>query len=159
DLTYMVLPYMRGGTLAAHLMQRASPFPLTEAAELLRQLADALDYAHNQGVVHRDLKPGNILLDDAGQAHIADFSIARLLSETQTNLTTTGRVMGTPAYMAPEQFTSSKVDPPADIYSLGMVVYQLVTGAVAFPSDSLPQVMRAQLQEPPSPPRQRRPDL
>src|SRR5262249_47785140 len=143
----------------ARLMQPASPLPLTEVADVLRQLAEALDHAHSVGVVHRDLKPGNILLDEAGQAHIADFSIARLLSETQTNLTTTGRIMGTPAYMAPEQFTSSKVEPTADIYSLGMVAYQLVTGAVAFPSDSLPQVMRAQLQEPPSPPRLRRSDL
>lgn len=156
---YMVLRYMAGGSLARLIAERG-PLPLDEVNHLLAQIADALDYAHSRGIVHRDVKPGNILLDTSGAAYLGDFSIVRLLSDAATQRTTTGRLMGTPAYMAPEQFDdSSRVGPSADIYGLGMVVYEMVTGRAAFGSTSWAQVMKQQLQEAPAPPRAARPDL
>lgn len=155
--TYMVLPYMAGGTLATRL--GAEAVPLDEIASTLAQIAEALDYAHRQGIVHRDIKPGNILLDARGQAYVGDFSIVRLLDETHTRLTSTGRVIGTPEYMAPEQIDGRDVGAPADIYSLGMVVYQLATGRVAFSAPSIVELIRLQAQEPPPLPRTLRADL
>ena len=125
---YMVLPYMAGGTLARPAAARTGPLPAGEAARLALQLADAVDYAHRQGVIHRDIKPANVLLDGAGNAFLADFSIARLIEETTANLTRTGQVIGTDAYMAPEQRAGKDAGPAADIYSLGAVLYELVTG-------------------------------
>ncbi|HEU5345826.1 MAG TPA: protein kinase [Ktedonobacterales bacterium] len=156
---YMTLRYMAGGSLAKAIAQRG-PLPLAEVANVLTAVGSALDYAHGRNIVHRDVKPGNILLDAAGVPYLADFSIVRITAEGATELTTTGRVMGTPAYMAPEQFDDSRrVGPSADIYGLGMVAYEMVTGHVAFGATSWAQVMKRQLQEPPASPRASRADL
>ena len=155
----MVQPYLRGGTLADKLAARTAPIPFAEVASLLQQLADGLDYAHRQGVIHRDIKPANVLLDEQGQASLSDFSIVRLLADTHTKLTTTGRVLGTPQYMAPEQVAGGEVGPEADLYSLGMVAYELVTGRPAFEGPSLVDMIRQQAQETPPAPRTLRPDL
>jgi serine/threonine-protein kinase len=133
--------------------------PLAEVAALLGQLADGLDYAHRQGVIHRDIKHANALLNAQGQAYLSDFSIVRLLEDTHTQLTATGQILGTPQYMAPEQLAGGKVGPAADIYGLGMVAYELVTGRPAFMGLSLVDVLRQQAQEAPPPPRELRPDL
>jgi serine/threonine-protein kinase len=154
---YMVLPYLSGGTLATAL--GSERMPLDAVASTLMQIADALDYAHSQLVVHRDIKPSNILLDGQHQAFIGDFSIARILAETHTRLTSTGRFMGTPEYMAPEQIEGRDVQAAADLYSLGMVVYRLVTGRTAFSAPSVVELIRLQIQESPPPPRSFRPDL
>jgi serine/threonine protein kinase len=154
---YMVLPYLAGGTLATRL--GTERLPLDDIVRIITQIAEALDYAHRQQVVHRDVKPSNILLDDQHQAYVGDFSIARILAETYTRLTSTGQVMGTPEYMAPEQSGGRDVQAAADIYSLGMVVYRLVTGRVAFIANSIVELIRLQTQEPPPPPRTLRPDL
>jgi serine/threonine protein kinase len=154
---YMVLPYLAGGTLETQL--GSDRMPLEDIASTLAQIASALDYAHSQRVVHRDVKPSNILLDGRHQAYVGDFSIARILAETHTRLTSTGRVMGTPEYMAPEQIEGRDVQAAADIYGLGMVVYRLVTGRVAFIATSILELIRLQIQEPPPPPRALRPDL
>ncbi len=156
---YMVLPYMEGGSLASALARRG-PLPLPEVAAILAQIANALDFAHRHGVIHRDVKPGNILLDAQDAPYLGDFGILRLLANNTTQRTTIGRVMGSPAYMAPEQFSDpSRVGPLSDIYSLGMVVYQMVTGHVAFQTTSWPALIHRQLNEAPASPRSVRHDL
>jgi len=156
---YMVLPYMEGGSLASDLSTHG-PRPLAEADTILAQLADALDYAHAQGVIHRDVKPANILLDADGAPRLGDFGIMRLFSDTTTQQTTIGRVMGSPAYMAPEQFRDpGRVGPRSDVYSLGMVVYQMVTGHVAFEADTWSALIHQQLYEAPLTPQRVRSDL
>jgi serine/threonine-protein kinase len=114
---------------------------LDEASQDLAQLAEALDFAHTQGIVHRDIKPTNVLIDHQGQLILADLGIARLLDpassdvgggQASTKLTATGQVLGTPRYMAPEQLVSAHVGPHADIYALGILLYELVTGEVPF---------------------------
>jgi serine/threonine-protein kinase len=159
ELPYLLLPYLGGGTLAQWLRAQTAPVPLAEVSGLLNQLADALDYAHGQGVVHRDLKPSNILRDGGGQLVLADFGIVRLLGEAPMSLTAAGFVLGTPAYMAPEQFSGAGVGPAADRYSLGMVLYELVTGRVAFQAPTLAELVRRLLHEPPPLPRAGRPEL
>src|SRR5262249_14654734 len=104
-----------------------------EALAIIPQICEALQYAHDEGVVHRDIKPENILLDRRGRVKIADFGLAKLLSRTATDFTLTGpqQIMGTPHYMAPEQFEKpQEVDDRADIYSLGVVFYEMLTGEV-----------------------------
>jgi serine/threonine-protein kinase len=159
-LPYLVLPYVRGGTLASQVA--SGPLPLAETAQYGEQLAEALGYAHTQGIVHRDVKPANVLVDDAGQLLLADFGIAKIFDPAGTTLVTltgTGQVMGTADYMAPEQAKGEEVGPAADVYSLAMVLYHLVTGRVPFEGKSLTQVLLQIAQEPPTPPRRLRPDL
>jgi serine/threonine protein kinase len=167
DVAYMVLPFISGGTLATRLAQAPGGLPLDEIAGDLDQLAEALDFAHAQGVIHRDIKPTNVLLDGQGQLYLADFGIARLFDpsgdaddqRSPTPLTQTGQVLGTPLYMAPEQLTGARVGPAADIYSLGIVVYQLVTGNVPFYSETPVGLALQHVHDSPPPPRARRPDL
>ena len=157
---YMVMPHI-SSTLAAHLTDAggAVPLPLNEAAGILDQLAGALDYAHSQGVIHRDIKPANILRDEQGQVYLADFGILRLLDESRTQLTTTGGVLGTPEYMAPEQARGEAVGPAADRYSLAVVLYQMVTAHLPFEGGTAASVIVRQMQEPPPIPRSYRADL
>jgi serine/threonine protein kinase/Tfp pilus assembly protein PilF len=131
-LLYYVMPYIEGETLAARL-RRDTQLPAREAVLIGSEVADALDYAHKRGVVHRDIKPGNILLEN-GHATVADFGIAHALgSNGDEDLTTSGKSIGTPAYMSPEQFDDSEpVDGRSDIYSLACVVYEMVTGIRPF---------------------------
>src|SRR5262249_33232809 len=136
-LPYLVLPYMEGGTLAARLAQQGGPLPLEELARSLTQIASALDYVHQQQLLHRDLKPSNILLDAQGRSYLADFGIVRFTDLGHTTLTGTGQVLGTAAYLAPEQADGSVVGPEADIYSLGVVIYEMVTGRLPFQAQSL----------------------
>jgi serine/threonine-protein kinase len=147
DSSYMVLPYLTGGTLHDRLSNQTQAMPLVEVSSLLSQVADAVDFAHSKGIVHRDIKPGNILLDGQGQAYLSDFSIARLVVEATTRLTRTGTALGTPIYMSPEALSGEPVGPATDVYSLGMVLYEMVTG------------LRTNATNPPPPPRALRPDL
>lgn len=158
-LSYMLLPYLSGGTLAAQLRLAGGPLTLNKVASYLTQLADALDYAHSKGVVHRDIKPSNILLDAQDHIYVADFGIAHLFDATRTTLTSTGQVLGTAAYMSPEQVKGEPVGPAADIYSVGVVVYELVTGRLPFTASVIFELMNKHALEVPPPPRRYRPDL
>ena len=131
---YFVMPYIDGESLGAR-MQREGPLTLEETVRIVRQLADALDYAHAEGVVHRDIKPENVLLSRHGHALLADFGIARgtLLQNAGATLTQVGLVVGTAAYMSPEQALSEdSLDGRADIYSLACVVYEMLSGRPPF---------------------------
>jgi serine/threonine protein kinase len=166
ELPYMIMPLMTGGTLAKLLALRLDPVPLTEIAGYLHQLASAIDYAHQQGVLHRDIKPSNVLLDEQAGVYLADFGIAQLFKrsldasdEALSTLTTTGMLCGTPAYMAPERFQGQQAQPASDIYALGILLYQLVTGHVPFTADNPLVVGMKQLHELPRSPGSVRPDL
>jgi serine/threonine protein kinase len=156
-LAYMVMPYISGGTLADRVDR--GPLPLQEAAEYIHQLAVALDYAHQQGIIHRDLKPSNVLLDEHDQIYLADFGIIKLLDTNLTTLTNINQMLGTPGYMAPEQLTNLPVGPTTDVYGLGILAYQLVTGTLPFDSSSLAALLRQITIDEPASPHALRPDL
>jgi serine/threonine protein kinase len=129
---YIVLEYVAGESLN-RILAREKKFPLPKALQLAGEIAEALDYAHGQGVVHRDIKPGNILVTEEGRAKIADFGIAKL---NLAHFTLPGRVLGTPAYMAPEQLSGEGVDGRSDLFSLGVILYAMVTGHSPFQGNS-----------------------
>ena len=130
---YLAMPFIDAGTLANTLTGRPIAFDVVE--RVIRQVGDALDYAHSKGIVHRDIKPANVLLDERGNCLLADFGIARI-AEGATRLTVTGTIMGTPEYMSPEQATGETAGPASDIYSLGIILYEMVTGRVPFRADT-----------------------
>jgi serine/threonine-protein kinase len=145
---YIALEYMEGKTLAEH-MAGAGPMEWRKAALVVAQLAEALFHAHSRKIIHRDIKPANIMLLDSGQAKVMDFGIARLEAST---LTSTGEFFGTPAYMSPEQARGDPVDPRTDLFSLGCVLHQLLTGKKPFDGPTLPAVLMRVMQETPVPP-------
>jgi serine/threonine-protein kinase len=145
---FMAMALIEGESLADRLA-RVGPLDETMAADIAWQIADALDYAHHQGVVHRDIKPSNILLATDGRALLTDFGVALALDDPA--LTRTGHTVGTPAYMAPEQANGAAVDGRADLYSLGVVLYQMVTGRTPFRGNT-PQVLHAHVYDPPPAP-------
>jgi len=146
DSPYLVMPYLQGGTLKQYL---GKPMVWLKAIELLIPIGDALGYAHLKGIIHRDVKPGNILITEGGLPMLTDFGIARLLEneDTQT-LTGTGVGVGTPEYMSPEQGLGREVDGRTDIYSLGVVLYELVTGRKPYTADTPMAVVLKQSTEP-----------
>jgi serine/threonine protein kinase len=144
---FLVMPYFRGGTLK-DLMQ-GKPIPYQRAARLLSPIAHALSYAHQAKIIHRDVKPANILIDEAGNPMLTDFGIAKILDEENPiNLTGTSAVIGTPEYMAPEQVRSDAVDHRADIYALGVVFYEMVTGRKPFQADTPVAVLFKHVSDP-----------
>jgi len=134
-ITYFVMRYLDAGTLKDK-MEAGRPLPLTEIDRLFTQLADALSYAHSMGVIHRDLKPSNALIDSRGNLFLTDFGIAKILESASPRLTQTDAIMGTPAYISPEQAQAQTVDQRSDIYSLGIILYEMVTGRVPFVADT-----------------------
>jgi serine/threonine-protein kinase len=147
---YIVMDYVSGGTLADHFRRNAlSP---DQAGDLIAQVADALDYAHRRGIVHRDIKPSNILMDEDGRPLLADFGIAQAMG-SGPRLTQTNTSVGTPEYMSPEQSQGERVDGRSDIYSLGIVLYQMLTGRVPFQSTTPVATLYQVVHEPPPPPR------
>ena len=134
-IAYFVMRYLEAGTLKEK-MEAGRPLPLNEIDRIFNQLADALSYAHSHGIVHRDLKPANALIDSYGNIFLTDFGIAKLLESASPRLTQTDAIMGTPAYISPEQAQAQPVDQRSDIYSLGIILYEMVTGRVPFVADT-----------------------
>jgi len=149
DITYISMEYIRGETLRRTL-DRLGPLTIRKGTELIRQVCEGLREAHRQGIVHRDLKPENIMLDDTGNVKLMDFGIARLATVART---TAGSLLGTPAYMSPEQAEGKTVDARSDIYSLGLVMYEVFTGSAAFAGETPIAVALKQITERPRGPR------
>lgn len=146
---FLVMRLMGGGSLQERL--RNGPLPTATAVSIMRRIASALDKAHANGVIHRDIKPANILFDDEEKPYLSDFGIVKLY-ETDAHLTRTGGIIGTPHYMSPEQGLGKKVDGRSDIYALGVLLFQMVTGRVPFDSDTPVSIVLKHAQEqPPSP--------
>ena len=149
---YIAMEHMTGGSLEDLIMRRG-PLSASEAARLASQVAQALHAAHARGIVHRDIKPQNVLLDEAGNAKVADFGIALAASRTSTS--GTNLLFGTASYMSPEQAMGERVGPESDLYSLGVVLYEMLTGTVPFTSEGALATAMTHLTEPPLPPRKR----
>jgi serine/threonine protein kinase len=162
NVSYVVMRWLTGGTLGERMLQRFEmdqPLPaLSEIAEMLRQIASALDYAHSQGVIHRDIKPNNIMFDNQGNAFLVDFGIAKLMHVT-SGLTGTGMTMGTPSFMSPEQWRSEELTPAADQYALAATIYALMVGHDPFESSTPYGLMHKHLNEMPRPPHLERDDV
>ena len=149
---YIAMEYVPGGSLK-DLILRRGPLGPSEAARLASQVAEALHAAHRRGIVHRDIKPQNVLLDEAGDAKVADFGIALAASRSSTS--GTNLLFGTPSYMSPEQAMGERVGPESDLYSLGVVLYEMLTGTVPFAAEGALATAMKHLTEPPLPPRRR----
>ncbi len=160
-LAYLVVPYISGGTLR-DIMEREGMLSLEKALNYVEQLAAALDFAHQHGVVHRDIKPANVLITPENRLLLSDFGLVKILTEGQTpqaRLTGAGAPVGTPDYMAPEQVIGDAVDGRSDQYSLGVILYQMITGLTPFIGETPMQIAAQQLQSPPPSPRIVRKDL
>jgi serine/threonine protein kinase len=151
NLAYLVMPYLSGGSLRDVLAQRGA-LSLSETATYLDQAAYALTYAHSHGVIHRDIKPSNFLIHSDGRLVLADFGIARIMQENTSSitssLTSTGMLVGTPDYMAPEMAHGEQIDQRADIYELGILLFQMLTGRVPFTGSTPLMVAVKHIQEP-----------
>ena len=160
DLIYYIIPYVPGESLR-HRLTREGRLPVPDALEILREMADALAYAHSEGILHRDIKPENVLLMGR-HASLTDFGVARALSEARTGeqLTETGLAVGTPGYMAPEQAAGERhIDARADVYALAIVGYEMLTGKPPFEGPTAQAVLAAHLTTTPKPLRTIRPEV
>jgi eukaryotic-like serine/threonine-protein kinase len=155
---YIAMKFIQGRTLK-DVVQAEGKMSVQRAAQVLGQVGEALDYAHRQGVIHRDIKPSNMMITDEGWVYLTDFGLARGASES-SGLTVTGTVMGTPEYMSPEQAQGlPNVGPPTDIYALGVVLYEMLTGSFPFKADTPMGMLAARLMHAPTPPGEIRADL
>ncbi len=143
---YLVMDYVEGESLA-HRLAREKRLSVDAATSIVNQIGAALDHAHAQGIVHRDVKPSNILLNDAGQAFLSDFGIAKAVAGTK--LTRTGTSLGTPEYMSPEQVLGKTIDGRSDLYALGVVLYEMLTGQVPFTADTQAAILYRHVYTPP----------
>ena len=159
-LMYMALPRIEGTALDA-VLRREGRLPIERALAIMLDVCAALSEAHAQGVIHRDLKPGNVLLREGDRAVVVDFGMAKIITGGGTGttaLTQRNMVFGTPEYMAPEQARGDELDARCDVYASGIILYELVTGAVPFVGTNPLNVLTAHLTSPPRPPRERAPE-
>jgi eukaryotic-like serine/threonine-protein kinase len=155
---FISMAYVEGEDLH-QLLRREGRLAVNRGVTIAKQLCAALEAAHSEGVVHRDLKPQNILLDKAGQVYVSDFGLAKSLEPDATQMTLSGQFLGTPRYMSPEQALAGSVDHRSDLYSLGLILYEMVTGEIPFKAESTLQTMYLRVHEKPQDPRQFNPDL
>ena len=145
DLAYISMEFLKGKDLAPHT-KADNLLPTKKVVDIIAKVAEALDYAHEQNVVHRDIKPANIMYEpETGVVKVTDFGIARI---TDSSKTKTGMVLGTPSYMSPEQLAGKKVDGRSDLFSLGVMLYQLSTGQLPFTGESMASLMYKIANEP-----------
>ncbi len=163
-VVYLVTQFVDGGTLAGRMggpqtggPQTGGPMPPTEAARIAAQIARALAFAHAAGVIHRDIKPGNVLMTSDGHPLLSDFGIAKIMAETR--MTRTGTSLGTPAYMSPEQAQGMPVDHRSDIYALGVMLYEMLAGVLPFQADTPVALLHQHVANPPPPLRERVPGI
>ncbi len=147
EVSYLVMPLVSGGSLKERI---TGPVPPAQAVPWLAAIAAALDHAHEKGILHRDVKPGNVLLDSSGRPLLADFGLARS-ADSVSGLTATGTVMGTPSYMAPEQAMGKALDARADQYALACIAFEMLTGRVPFKADTPLGVLHQHVSVPPEP--------
>lgn len=156
---YLAMEYVSGGSFSQRLADTdTNPLPIEERIRIVCEVAQALGHAHERGVIHRDVKPANILLTESVSAKVTDFGIGKLL-QGDTELTSTGQMVGSPAYMSPEQIKGEKLDVRSDIFSLGVVLYQALTARKPFPADTLTTLVYQILHEEPPDPSTLRDDL
>ncbi|MEO6407491.1 MAG: serine/threonine-protein kinase [Burkholderiaceae bacterium] len=156
NLAYIAMQYLTGHDLQVHT-SAARLLPLATVLDIVARVAEALAYAHRQGVVHRDIKPANVMIDlEAGEVKVTDFGIARIADASRTR---TGMVLGTPSFMSPEQMSGRRVDGRSDLYSLGVMLYQLLTGALPHQAESMARLMSQIANEPAPDVRTLRPGL
>jgi serine/threonine protein kinase len=149
DDFFMVMEFVRGETLDNHL-RTVGAMPVHHAVRLFCRALEGIEHAHQMGIIHRDIKPANMMLTTAGSIKVMDFGIARVLGTSR--MTRTGHLVGTIEYMSPEQVKGEETDARSDIYSLGMLLYEMLTGRLPFNSSSEYELMRSQIEEPPRPP-------
>ena len=154
--TYIVMPLVESGTLTELLQGR--PLSLKQIRSLISQIGEALDYAHARGLVHRDVKPSNVLVDGRGNCMLTDFGLAKIV-EGSAKFTDTGGILGTPAYMSPEQGRGLPIDGRSDIYSLGVMLYEMATGKPPFDAETPIAIVFKHIQDPLPPPAALNPDL
>ncbi|MBZ0282567.1 MAG: protein kinase [Anaerolineae bacterium] len=158
EMAYLAMRWLKGGSLSE--MLRRESISIDRAADVFKQIAQGLGYAHSKGIIHRDLKPSNIMLDDAGNAYLTDFGLAKL-AEGSGEITKSGTIVGTPAYMSPEQLRGEPLDHRSDIYSLGVILYNMVVGRLPFDTTTsdLVSIIYQHLEKPPTPPREINPNV
>src|SRR5438876_10462126 len=154
---FIVFEYVDGENLK-ELIRRVGPLPVRKAVQLALAVAEGLAFAHEHGLVHRDVKPQNVLLNGEGEAKVTDFGIARSL-DVEQGMTQTGTVLGTSNYIAPEQASGRPVDAHTDVYSLGVVLHEVLTGEVPFPGDNFVAVAMKHINEPPPDLLEKRPNV
>ncbi len=158
DVCFIAMEYIDGKPLTRYLAA-ADTLPLAGKIGIIRQVAEALAHAHERGVLHRDIKPGNILIAKDGRVKVTDFGIGKFTAAATSDLTRTGQMVGSPAYMSPEQIRGEKVDSRSDLFSLGVVLYELLTGVRPFPGDSITTLVYQILHTEPRDPRELKADL
>ncbi|MGH9711450.1 MAG: protein kinase domain-containing protein, partial [Candidatus Acidiferrales bacterium] len=155
---FISMAYVEGEDLH-HLLRAHGRLPAERAQKIAEQLCEALDAAHSEGVVHRDLKPQNILMGKDDHVYVSDFGLAKSLESSSAGMTRTGQFLGTPRYMAPEQVEAKPVDHRTDLYALGLILFEMVTGEDAFKGDSTLQIMYRRVKEKPPNPKQLNPEV
>jgi serine/threonine protein kinase len=157
-IPFISMEYVRGVTLR-YLLDRQGRLPYSAGLRVAKQLCAGLAVAHAEGVIHRDIKPENLILDPAGNVKLMDFGIARPVERASPGQTQAGFVVGTPHYLSPEQLTGKDIDPRADIYASGVVLYEIFTGRQPFTGDSPAEIILAHLNQPPAPPSTHWPEI